>query len=302
MTNTTTSRSDSRKKISVCIVFLLSILSVGAVHARAQWASPWPDSSNLPAGATQYGNVFPNGNLWDGNTLYTPANLPQRYLLWDFEDPYNGFPHMYGALDPEKATYHDANGTLIVGTDLYSLHGFGMSQLNAIPTSASDPRWNLNRNGNVQGSFGDGPWENASRAVIIGQDELVVFQIDNTGNGDPNAEKHAWISFNYCNTDTDDDSPIVFAFGAGTVVDGWYHQVSKPSVLQWGWYAFAVTITNDCDNVSFGIGNPDGENLNIDNFQIAAVSVPEPSAWGLVVLGGLALVTVPHLRHAAEHT
>jgi len=302
MTNITTFAHDSKKTISVCVAFLLIILCFDVVQANAQWPSPWPDSDNLPAGATQYGDVFPGGNLWGGGKLYTPSNLPQRYLDWSFENPNNAFPDIYGALDPEKAIYYDANGTLVIGSDLFALYGIGMAQLNSLPTSVSDPRWDPFRNGNVNGCFGEGPWENASGALIVCQDSLAVFQIDNTGNGDPHLEKHAWISFNYCNTDTDDDSPIVFAFGAGTVVDGWYHQAAKPSALQWGWYAFALTITNDCDNVSFAIGNPDGENLNIDNLQIAAVCIPEPSTWGLLALGGLVLVMLRHPRYAPEHT
>jgi hypothetical protein len=300
MTSTTLSALSSSKKLVVSVSFIFLVLSFDAVRACAQWPWPWPDSNTLPAGATQCGNVFPGGNLLGGGKAYTPANFPQRYLYWGFENPYNGFPKIYGALDSAKATYRDVNGTLIVGADLYNLRGLTISQTSCIPTSVSDPRWDRWRNGNVQGYFEEGVGGNPGQALIFGQDELVVFQIDNTGDGCPNAERHAWISFNYCNVAVEGDSPMVVAFGAGTAIDGWYHLPANPEALQWGCYGFAVTITNDCSNVSFAIGDLDSENLYIDNLQIAAVAVPEPSIWKLIVLGWLVPVLLHHWLRKRE--
>ena len=123
MTNTTTSALGSRRKVSVGISFALLILSFDVVQACAQWPYAWPDSSNLPAGATQSGNVFPDGNLWGGGTLYTPANLPERYLSWSFGGPCDGLPSIHGPLDPGMATYRNGNGTRIIGSDMYNLDG-----------------------------------------------------------------------------------------------------------------------------------------------------------------------------------
>jgi hypothetical protein len=303
MAATTFPALGSGKRIILCIPLLLLILPSNVVQACIpSWPCPWPDSSNLPAGASQYGNVFPGGNLWDGSTLYSPANLPQRYLVWTFESPYNGYPNLYGAMDPGKATYRDASGTLIVGSDLYNLYGLDISQSNSIPTSASDPRWDRWRNGIVQGYFHEGMCGNPGAALEFGQDVLIVLQIDNTGNHCPDPEKHAWISFRYCNVAVEGDSPMVIAFGAGTVVDGWYHLPANPEALQWGWYGFALTITNGGDNVSFAVGDLDSENLYIDDLQIACVCIPEPVTWRLVALGAPALVVLRRLPRATRRT
>ena len=294
MTNSTLSALGSSKKLLVGISFIFLILSPDVVRACAQWPWPWPDSNNLPAGATQCGNMFPGGNLWAGNTLYTPANLPQRYLVWDFEAPHNAYPVIYGTLDPGKATYYDVDGRLSVGADLYNLRGLNTSETNSIPTNATDPRWDPYRNGNVEGHFREDIPGNPGTTLVFGQDELIVFQVDITGNHSPGLGQHGWISFNYCNVAVEGDSPLVVAFGAGTVIDGWYHLPANPETLQWGCYGFALTITNNCGNVSFAIGDLDSENLYVDNLQIAAIAVPEPSSWKLIALGWLVALPLGH--------
>lgn len=296
MTNTTTSALGSREKVSVCISFALLILSLDVVQACAQWPYPWPDSSNLPAGATQSGNVFPGGNLWGGNKLYTPSNLPQRYLSWSFGEPCDGLPNIHGPLDPGMATYRDMHGTRIIGYDMYNLDGIPIGQSNSLPINASDSRWNPHRNGYVGEQFASDIPNSSSGAAMIGSHAMAVFHVKNPGNNNPNTVTYAWLSFNYLGNYFDlenaDDTvpPAIAAFGPGCVMNGSYFAPAETASAKWGYYGFAVTFTNNSDSETFAIGNISNGDMWLDTLQIATVCTPEPSTWGLVALGGLVLI------------
>ena len=305
MTKTTTYTLGSKKKISVCISFALLILSFDVVQACAQWPYPWPDSSHLPAGATQYGNVFPGGNLWGGGKLYTPSNLPQRYLTWSFGDD-SGLPDIHGPLDPGLATYRNTSGTTLVGSDMYNLDGIWLGDTNSLPINVSDSRWDPHRDGYAGGNFAADIPHSSSGALMI--QTLDVFHINNLGNNDPNTVTHVWLSFNYLGNyfdleNVDDARPsLIIAFGPGSVVDGSYFARAETASAKWGCYGFAVTFTNNFDSETFAIGNISGNDMWVDNIQIATVTVPEPGPWGLVAVGGFVLVVWRCLRGTAGRT
>jgi len=297
MTNAPTSSRSSKDNISACLSITLLVLSIDVVQAYAQWPWPWPDSSHLPAGATQYGNAFPDGNLWAAGTLYTPVHPPQRYLSWTFEYAHGGLPDIYGALDPAMATYHDKNNTLVVGCDMYNLDGLPIAQTNSLPINASDPRWNPFRNGYAGGLetlAADLP--GADTAYSILRDTMILFHIANTGSDDPNGVTHAWLSFNflgnYFDSDYMDDSvpPATVSFGPNCVIDGTYYAPAETPIGRWGYYGFAVTLTNNVESETFAIANTSIGDIWLDTLQIATDTVPEPGTWGLVALGGLGLI------------
>ena len=306
MTNTTLSALGSRWKVSVCISFALVILLLAVFQARAQWPYPWPDSSHLPAGATQSGNVFPGGNLWGGGTLYTPANLPQRYLSWSCGDD-SGLPDIHGPLDPGLATYRNNSGTISVGSDMYNLDGIHVGDTNSLPINASDSRWDWHRD--YGGGCYDTDIPQSSGTVLeIGPGIMILFHISNPGNNDPNVETHAWLSFkyfgNYFYPELEDETApqAIVAFGPGSAINGWYHDPTELATAKWGCYGFAVTFTNNSDSETFAIGNVTDSEIFVDNVQIATVTVPEPGTWGLVALGGFVLIVSRRLRCTAERT
>jgi hypothetical protein len=297
MTKTTPPGFVARRRICVCIGFTLLVLFSDVVQACAQWVFPWPDSSNLPAGATQYGNVFPGGNLWDGSTLYTPANLPQRYLTWDCGDPWDGLPRIHGASDPGMATYRDSGGTFRLGLDRYNLDGVPMTA--PLPTSPNDEVWENCLTGHAGENFFDGIPGNPTTVAGVGPYRMMLFLISNPGNPGPNSETHVWVSLDYFfDIDAGDVPvlPLAFLCSPGGVTNGWYHEPADSETEKWGRFGFALSFGPNCEAETLALVNAAPHSIYFDSIQITAVTVPEPGTCGLVAFGALALVVSRCLR------
>jgi hypothetical protein len=294
MTKPTTSALGSRNQILVCICVVLLTLPLNVGWASTQsWPYPWPDSSNLPAGATQSGNVFPGGNLWGGGTLYTPDHMPQRYLTWDFEDPWDCLPHIHGISDPGLASYRNSMGTFTLGRDRYNLDGIDNTW--RVPTDLNDESvWELILYYASAGqNLVDGNAGNFTTVDEVPGNRMILFDIANPGNPGPDSETHVWISVDYF-FDVDAVNvpvlPLTFRSSPGCVTNGWYHDPADAASEKWGRFAFAVTFGPGCEAETLAIANQVSRYIHFDNIQIAAVTVPEPSTWTLVAFGGLILI------------